>query len=240
VNGVVAGITLRGLLGRRRALLLVLLPASLLALAVAIALVGRPNNLEVPAAQLLQHYGLGTLLPLIALIVTTGVLGTEIDEGSIVFLLSRPISRPVILHTKLAIAIGVTAVCAALPVLLAGVVMVGGAGRMAVGFAVGALAGAIAYSAIFLAINVLTRHAVVVGLLYALVWESLVGGYVPGARELSVQQWALSLADWPMPSTYIASDVAPMAAVGLLAATTVVATVLAGQRLRSLSIAGES
>jgi ABC-2 type transport system permease protein len=238
VNGVIAGITLRGMLGRRRALLLVLLPATLLVLAGGITVLGHGD--EHVAAVLLQRYGLGTLLPLVALVVTTGVLGTEIDDGSIVFLLSKPVARPVVVHTKLAVAIGLTAVFAAVPVLLAGLVMVGGADGLAVGFGLGALAGVVAYSAIFVLINVLTRHAVVAGLLYALVWESLIGGFVPGARELSVQQWSLSLANWFMPSTYVASDVAPLAALALLAATTVAATVLAGQRLRSLSIAGES
>lgn len=238
MNGVIAGITLRGMLGRRRTLLLVLLPATLLVLAIVITAFGSSN--EAVAAGLLQRYGVGTLLPLVALIVTTGVLGTEIDDGSIVFVLSKPISRPVILRTKLAVAIGLGVVFAAVPVLAAGLIMVEGADNMAVGFTIGALAGVVAYSAIFLLINVLTRHAVVVGLLYALVWEGLVGGFVPGARELSVQQWALSLANSVMSSTFIASDVAPLAALALLAATTVGATVLAGERLRSLSIAGES
>ena len=238
MNGVIAGITLRGMLGRRRTLLLVLLPATLLVLAIVITAFGSSN--EAVAAGLLQRYGVGTLLPLVALVVTTGVLGTEIDDGSIVFVLSKPISRPVILRTKLAVAIGLGVVFAAVPVLAAGLIMVEGADNMAVGFTIGALAGVVAYSAIFLLINVLTRHAVVVGLLYALVWEGLVGGFVPGARELSVQQWALSLANSVMSSTFIASDVAPLAALALLAATTVGATVLAGERLRSLSIAGES
>jgi len=238
VNGVVAGITLRGMLGRRRALLLVLLPATLLVLAVTITAFGRAD--EPVTAALLHQYGLATLLPLITLVVTTGVLGTEIDDGSIVFLLSKPIPRPVIVQTKLAVAIGLTTVFAAVPVLVGGLIMVGGADGLAVGFGIGALAGVVAYSAIFLLINVVTRHAVVAGLLYALVWESLIGGFVPGARELSVQQWALSLANWFMSSTFAASDVAPLAALGLLAAATIGATVLAGQRLRSLRIAGES
>jgi ABC-2 type transport system permease protein len=238
VNAVIAGITLRGMLGRRRTVLLVLLPATLLVLAIVITAFGQSN--EAVAAALLQRYGVGTLLPLVALIVTTGVLGTEIDDGSIVFLLSKPISRPVILRTKLAVAIGISVVFAAVPVLIAGVIMVGSADNMAVGFTIGALAGVVAYSAIFLLINVLTRHAVVVGLLYALVWEGLVGGFVPGARELSVQQWALSLSNSVMSNTFVASDVAPLAALALLAATAVGATVLAGERLRSLSSAGES
>ena len=238
MNAVIAGITLRGMLGRRRALLLLVLPATLLAMAVVITVLGVAHSRVTVA--LLQQYGVGTLLPLVALVVTTGVLGTEIDDGSIVFLLSKPVSRPVIVRTKLAIAIGLITVFAAVPVLVAGLVMAGGAERIALGFGAGALAGAIAYGAIFILINVLTRHAVVAGLLYALVWESLVGGFVPGARQLSVQQWAASVASWVSSSTAFHAQVAPVAAVGLLAATTVCATLLAGQRLRSLSIAGES
>ena len=238
MNRVVAGITLRGMLGRRRALLLLVLPATLLAMAIVITALGGAHPWV--TAALLQQFGVGTLLPLVALVVTTGVLGTEIDDGSIVFLLSKPVPRPVIVRTKVAIAIGLIAVFAAVPVLVAGLVMAGGADGLAAGFGAGALAGAIAYGAIFVLINVLTRHAVVAGLLYALVWESLVGGFVPGARQLSVQQWAASVAGWVSSSSYIHTQVAPMAAVGLLAATTILATVLAGQRLRSLSIAGES
>ena len=238
MNGVIARITLRGMLGRRRALLLVLLPATLLVLAVAITAFGRAD--EPVTAALLQRYGIGTLLPLVALVVTTGVLGTEIDDGSIVFLLSKPIARSVILDTKLAVAIGLTAVFAAAPVLAAGLVMVGTDGGVAAGFGAGALAGVIAYSAIFLLINVLTRHAVVVGLLYALIWESLVGGFVHGARTLSVHQWGLSVAKALAADGAITADVALGAAVPLLLLVTAGATALAGVRLAGLTLAAES
>ena len=238
MNGVIAGITVRGMLGRRRALLLLLLPLALVGLAVALRATG--NATEEITAVLLQRFGIATLLPLVALIAASGVLGTEIDDGSFVFLLSKPISRPVILDTKLAVAAGLVALFAALPVLVAGLVMVGTEGGLALGFFAGALAGSAAYGAIFVLINVLTRHAVVAGLVYALIWETLVGGFIPGARQLSVQQWALSVADWVATSPAVHAEVALMAALGLLAVATVGATVLAGQRLRSLSIAGEA
>ncbi|NED86408.1 ABC transporter permease, partial [Streptomyces sp. SID11233] len=53
----------------------------------------------------------------------------------------------------------------------------------------------IAYAAIFLLLGTITRHAVIAGLVYALVWEALFGSFVAGARTLSVQQWALALAE---------------------------------------------
>jgi ABC-2 type transport system permease protein len=237
VNAVIAGITLRGMLGRKRALLLLALPATLLALAVIFRVTG--NNDPQTASILLQRYGLGTLVPLVALIAGTGVLGPEIDDGTIVFLLSKPIGRPVIVHTKLAVAVGLTVLFAAVPVLAAGLVMTGTAGGLSVGFAVGALAGGAVYCAIFVLINVVSRHAVVFGLIYALIWESLIGGYVPGARELSVQQWALSITGALVSAPAIHADVALPAALTLLVVATVGATILAGQRLRSLSITGD-
>jgi len=239
VNGVIAGITLRGVLGRRRALLLLLLPATLVLLAVAIRVTTRIDP-EQTAAIVLQRLGIATLLPLVGLIAASGVLGTEIDDGSFVFLLSKPISRPVILNTKLAVAVGLNVLFAAVPILVAGLILAGTDGGVALGFFAGALAGSVAYGAIFVLINVLTRHAVVAGLVYALIWESLVGGFVPGARQLSVQQWGLSIADWVATSPAVHGEVALMAALGLLAVATVGAAGLAGQRLRSLSIAGEA
>jgi ABC-2 type transport system permease protein len=237
VNATVAGLTLRAMLGRRRVLLLLALPATLILLA--IVLRAADHGGQATAALLLQRYGLGTLLPLVALIAGTGVLGPEIEDGTIVFLLSKPIPRPVIVHSKLVVAAGLTVLFAAVPVLAAGVIVTGTADGLALGFTAGALVGALAYAAIFVLVNVLTRHAVVTGLLYALIWESLVGGFVPGARELSVQQWALSVAAAVAPGGGLRPDVPLLAALPLLVVTTVGATVLAGQRLRSLAIQGE-
>ena len=131
------------------------------------------------------------MMPLLGLIAGTGAIGPEIDEGSIVYLLAKPLNRYSIVVTKLVVAIGVVVAFGVLPVLVAGVVLTGEVGQVAVAYTVGALAAGVAYGALFLLLAVITRNAVVVGLIYALIWESLVGGLVPGAQTLSVQQWAL-------------------------------------------------
>ena len=101
----------------------------------------------------------------------------------------------------------------------------------------------VAYCALFLLLAVVTRNAVVVGLLYALVWESLVGGYVPGAQALSVQQWSLALTRAVVGDAAdllsVTSAVRLAVAVPLLVAVTVVSTYLAGSRLRSLRLTGD-
>jgi ABC-2 type transport system permease protein len=228
-------ITFRSMLGRRRALLLLLLPAVLLLLAVAVRAFGE-NDLEV-SANILQRFGLATLLPLLALIAGTGVIGPEIDDGQIMYVLTKPIPRRVVVLTKLAVAIVLVSVFAAVPTLVAGLLMNGMTAQMAPAFAVGMLVGGIAYSAVFVALGVVSRNAVTIGLLYALVWETLLGNFAPGAKSASVQQWALSVTDALTGATPVISTVSLPIALSLLILLPVAATLLAVVRLRSLSVA---
>jgi len=47
--------------------------------------------------------------------------------------------------------------------------------------------------ALFLLLSIVSRNATVIGLIYALVWETTIAGVVPGARAVSVRQWALAV-----------------------------------------------
>jgi ABC-2 type transport system permease protein len=127
---------------------------------------------------------------------------------------------------------------AALPTLLAGLVMTGGAGNLAVAYGLGALVAGAAYCALFLLLSVLTRNAVIVGLLYALIWETVLGGYVPGAQKLSIQQWALAITRSLAGPEVKAAVGLPVAAV-LLILLFVGATWYAGRRLRSLTLTSD-
>jgi ABC-2 type transport system permease protein len=237
VNLTVARLTVRGLLGRRRGLLLLAVPVLLLALSVIIRIaVGQDEGTTV---EVLGTLALGTLVPLLGLIAGTGAIGPEIDDGSIIYLLAKPQPRWKIITTKLLVAFGCTVVFGAIPTYLAGVVLFGNFESVAVAYGVGALVAGAAYSAIFLLLGVVTRHAVVVGLLYSLVWESIVGNFVTGAKTLSVQQWALAVARWIADPGVITSAVHLPTAVPLLVVVTLAATGLAAARLSRLTLAGE-
>jgi len=235
MNATIAMITLRSMLGRRRALLLLGLPALMLVLAGILRATGIAD-MEV-SVTVLQRIALMTLLPLLALIAGTGVIGPEIDDGQIMYVLTKPVPRQVIVLTKLAVAIGLIVVFAVLPTLVAGLLLIGTAEGLASAFTVGVLVGGVAYGAIFVALGVISRNAVTVGLLYALVWESLLGNFAPGARSASVQQWALSVTDALTGVADVTSTVDLGVAVPLLALVTVAGTLLAVVRLRSLSVA---
>ncbi|MET7639165.1 ABC transporter permease [Streptomyces sp. NPDC005438] len=234
----VARLTLRALLGRRRALILFALPALLLLLSVVVRLMVDADD-DV-AVYVLGGFGMATMVPLVGVIAGTGAIGPEIDDGSVVYLLSKPLRRSSIITTKLVVAVGVAICFSALPMLLSGFLLNGNGQSIAVAYAVGSAVAALAYGALFLMIGTISRHAVVFSLVYALLWEALVGNLVPGARTLSVQQWATALAEKvAAPGAGVNSDVSYGTSMVLLVVVTVGATWFAGRRLRSMTVSGD-
>ncbi|MCX4455301.1 ABC transporter permease [Streptomyces sp. NPDC059837] len=233
----VARLTYRALLGRRRALILCALPVLLIVISAAVR--GFAGADDQVASDLLGGFALATMVPIIGVIAGTGAIGPEIDDGSVVYLLAKPLKRPTIIFTKLIVAIAVTMAFSALPTFIAGMILNGNGQQVAVAYTVAALVASIAYAALFLLLGTVTRHAVVFGLVYALVWEALFGSLVSGARTLSVQQWALAVGHKVTGGDLVTSDVGLPTATVFLVVVTVLATWYAGQRLRSLTLAGE-
>ncbi|MFE3600739.1 ABC transporter permease [Streptomyces sp. NPDC059142] len=236
-NPTVARLTYRALLGRRRAAILFALPALLILMSVAVRMFNGADDQV--ASEVLGGFALATMVPLIGVIAGTGAIGPEIDDGSIVYLLSKPVKRSAIIFTKLIVAIAVTMAFSAIPTFIAGWILNGNGQQIAIAYTVAALVASVAYSALFLLLGTVSRHAVVIGLVYALVWETLFGSLVSGARTLSVQQWALALAQRIGDGSTITSDVGLPLAVTLLVGVSVAATWYAGQKLRTLTLAGE-
>ncbi|MFD0304640.1 ABC transporter permease [Streptomyces sp. NPDC059517] len=233
----VARLTYRGLLGRRRALILGALPVLLIVISAAVR--GFTGADDQVAADVLGGFALATMVPIIGVIAGTGAIGPEIDDGSVVYLLAKPVKRPTIIFTKLIVAVAVTMVFSAVPTFLAGLILNGNGQQVAVAYTVAALVASIAYAALFLLLGTITRHAVVFGLVYALVWEALFGTLVSGAKTLSVQQWSLAVAHKVSGGDLVTSDVGLTTGTVLLVVVTVAATWFAGQKLRTLTLAGE-
>jgi ABC-2 type transport system permease protein len=232
----VAYITTRGLFGRRRALLLLPLPILLVGLAALCrAYDVQPTDWANPV---LVGLGLAVVLPVIALIVGTGVLGSEVDDGTLVHILTKPLPRRDIILAKLGVAIAVTAVTCAVPLYIAGTLA--GSARLGLGLAVGAAVGACAYSALFLLLSLVTRRPVLLGLVYVLVWEGLLGRFVSGTRVLSIEQYVITVADRIGPTDLLAGRVSLPVAIIMSVIITVGCTLFAVDRLRSFSMAGET
>ena len=244
MNWTVARLTLRQLLGRRRVLLLLLLAALLLAVAVIYRLTGSEGQrAEIFTSRLLSDFGLATLMPLVALLLGTATLGAEIEDGTAIYLLAKPISRATILFTKLAIAAVGSVLLTALPIFLAGAITGAGLDNgIALAFAVAAAVGSLIYCAIFVALSLVTGRALIFGLLYVLVWEGLLAGLFAGTRTFSVRQQSLAIADalTEAPARVLSAQLDLTTAIVIGGVLLVGATVLAIRRLRRFEIAGET
>jgi ABC-2 type transport system permease protein len=183
----------KSIFGRWRGVLLFVLPVILVGLAVLVrSLAGQD---EEPTQHVLYGLGLVVVVPLVALLATSGLLAAEIDDGAISYLLAKPVSRYTIVASKLLVALVCVVAFGAVPMLVSGFILLPSVPSVPVGFAVGALLGGSAYCAVFAWLSVLTRHAVVFGLVYLLIWEGLLGGLLDGIRWLSVTRWSAEVVD---------------------------------------------
>ena len=176
-------------------------------------------------------------MPLVALLATSGLFATEIDDGSISYLLAKPISRYTIVLSKLVVAASCVLVFAVIPVFVAGLIMLAEEPAFAVGFALGALASGITYCALFAFLSVTNRHAVVIGLIYLLIWEGLLGGLLAGVRWLSITRWAQSLIEQVADVELV--DLSAVYAAIAAAAIIGLGVWLTGRRLRGFNLTGD-
>jgi ABC-2 type transport system permease protein len=191
-------LTLRELSGRRRLALVALLAALPSLVAIAYRLGDQqtdPPNWT--ATVLLDGVIITILLPLVALIFGTSALGSEIEDGTIIHLLSKPVSRREIIFAKLAAASLLTALFVVPSAALSGTIAIWGSSEQGIvtGFLASAVLGSFAYTALFVLLSALTGRALFVGLAYVFVWEGIVTNLFSGSRYLSIHQCCLGVAD---------------------------------------------
>jgi ABC-2 type transport system permease protein len=234
-------ITLRALLNRRRTLLLALLGVLLVGIVGLYMLSAPPPDeaLEVTLT-LLSDLAIGVVLPLVAVIVGTAAIGSELDDGTVVYLLARPVPRWRIVLVKLLVAWLVVSILVAPATLVAGLIGQNDP-ALAWGFAAAAVVGALEYTAVFVALSLVTSRALIVGLAYVVIWEGVVAGLFGGTRPLSVRQHALAVAE-----ALGGGDAAGIAeltlavAIGAVAVVTVGAAIIAVRRLETVELRGET
>jgi ABC-2 type transport system permease protein len=234
MNPTILRLSAQALLGRRRGIVLVLIPAVLLVLAVVV----QALTDDAVGYEAVVSLGFTLALPLVALLASTAVLGPEVDDGSIVYLLSKPVSRHVIAASKYVVAWAATMVLGALPLLVAGLVLDVSDPRQAIAWGVGGAVAGTAYTALFLGLAAFTRHAVVIGLLFALLWEGVLGNVLDGIRWVAIGAWGREVAT-EISSQVPAQDIGLGYAVVAAAIVSVVSLWFTGDRLRSFTLRGD-
>ncbi len=196
MNSTIFTLTLRQFAGQRRSLLLFGLALIPIALAVIYRL-GEHLDQHQETAHFLANVVVTAVLPLACLIIGTSALGSEIEDGTAVYILAKPVPRRAIIAAKFAASVLIAAafvVPATIASGLIGLLGVSNEGIVA-GFAIAVLVGVFAYTAVFILLSVATSRALLIGLAYVFIWEGLITELFSGTRYLSIRQYCLGIAD---------------------------------------------
>ena len=234
-------LTVRQLVGRGRTIVMGLLALLPLGLAAIYRLGSEDTSQHRWVAHvLLEALVVSSVLPLAALVFGTAALGAEIEDGTAVYLLAKPIPRSRIIIGKLLAAWLVTAV----------LVLVSGLGAAAIGlwgrsdagilpgFGIGLALGSLVYCALFVMLSVATSRALIAGLVYVFIWEGVINGLFAGTRLLSVRHYTLGVAGGlvDLPSDQFEARLAPVTALVMMAIVGVGSTWYAIRRLERFEI----
>ncbi|MBB2894282.1 ABC transporter permease [Flexivirga oryzae] len=240
MNSAILRLGMRSLFGRARVWLMIAMPVIMLALATLIRATSEGTMDDSGAEGFLRVFGIGIVVPVVALVATTTLINSEFDDGSIIYLLTKPVSRLTIISSKAVVVLAAGIVFAAVPMLLAGFLLVGGSSHVAVAAFAGGVVSTVAYVGIFTVLATTMKRSIVGCLLFWLLWESTISSLLSPVKWLSARAWgtaviqhlATALGDGKpgVPLLYAVLGAVVAFAVGIA---------LAGQRLASMTISEE-
>lgn len=191
----VVWLTRRQLFAKRRvyvALAVVLVP-SLIALLVRFNAGEGDLDAVGSLSTIFKEIVLGVLLPLTALVFGTSAFGGEVDDGTLIYLMVKPVPRWQLTFSKYIVAFLATIAVVIPSIVLAWLVMQNGAPfRVPLAYATGATIGALIYCAIFVTLGITSRRALAIGLLYIVAFENVLSRTIVGVKSLSVREFALA------------------------------------------------
>ena len=232
----IARVTLRGLVSRRRTVLMLLLAA----VPILVAVLVRANTSGIrEVGPTLDGLVVRIILPLIALVFGTAALGSELEDGTGVHLLTKPVGRTTIVLAKVIVAGTLTALLAVPSTVVAAVLMAqrgSDVGGLVASLGLGVLAGSYVYAAIFAALSIITSRGLIIGLGYALIWEGLLAGLLPGTQVFSVREYVRGIASAVSPA--VIDSLVGGAAVLYAAVALAGALAIASYRLATYEVRG--
>ena len=197
---------------------------------------------EFAAQVLLNGFINQGLLPLTALIFGTAALGTEIENGTITYLLSKPISRWRIFAGKLLASWAATTFVVLVGAIVSAAVVLAGESewRILTSFAIALVGGSLAYSALFILFSLVTSRALFAGLAYAFIWEGFVTNFAPGVQHVSIREYTLGIANFLADTSEFNANLGFTTSLVLMVAVCVTTGWLSVRRLSRFELQGAS
>lgn len=185
-------LSLRQLAGSRRLAVILLLAALPVAVAALVHFAAADASAVGVSDAITNTLLISTVLPLVMLVLATSSFGNEVEDGTLQYLLLKPVPRWQIAVPKLLAPLIVGGVPVAISGAAASLLIWEGDGGRAATTAAALAVGAAAYAALFTWAGLAVRNALAVGVVYVFVWEAVLSSMLGGSRFLSVRQYALA------------------------------------------------
>jgi ABC-2 type transport system permease protein len=224
-TGVVAAMAFRAAFAGRRIVALGLAAAIFPVLVLAIdAAAFSGLDLLGTSETLFSALFLPVILLLVALVLGVGAFRGELEEDTLVYPLSRTLPRPALAAGKYLGSVAATLFVllpSAIVAMTLATVLGSGPTQSSTGLTEAVLLlttiGSVAYVAIFLVLGLLTRQALVIGLLYGFIWETFISLIAGPVRELTVVYFLRGVGAGLVPGGSLGSGVGAMAPGGVAA-----------------------
>lgn len=153
---------------------------------------------DAPPVRIFEQFILNTLLagaiiPLATLATGRAAFGDEISDRTLANITLTPYPRWRIVLPKLLGVVCVPVLVMAVSAFLTSYLGYGADLTATWALTVGALAAVVLYSSLFVWLDLVTPHAVGIGLAYIVVWEGLFSRFVYGVRFFSIRSYAISV-----------------------------------------------
>ena len=191
--GALYGLVLRHQLTRGRLVLFGAITAVSVLLGWIITNAGSQEDRIDAAVNGVSAFGLGLVVPVVALVLGSAALGTWVDDETLVYVWLRPVARWRIALAAVAAAATVAVPFTVVALGLIAVIGSGADGDALLGTVAATALGGLAYVSVFVAVGLLVRRALVWGLVYVFIWEFFVARAGAGAARLSINSYASSL-----------------------------------------------
>lgn len=139
-----------------------------------------------------QQIVIGVLLPLAALVFGTNAFGGEVDDGTLLYLLVKPVARWRIVTSKYFVAVLSSFVLMLPAIFLPWLLIDRHETPLAIPVALlwGVAVGTVLYAAFFTMLGLSAKQPLVVGLMYVVLFEEMLARFVPGLRSFSIREFA--------------------------------------------------
>ena len=192
------------------------------------------------AAGYADGFGLIIIVPIVALVFGSSVLGETREDGTLVYLWLRPMNRAPIVAGAAAAAATAALPLTVIPAAVGGWLAadrVAGSVDLALAAAAAAALGTAAYSSLFVLVGLLVKKPIIWGIGYVLLWEGLAVDLGEFADRLSLRGYTRSVLSQVGGIDYGFDAYTSTTALVVLAAVAVAALALAAIRLNRLDIA---